>query len=278
MILNRPLTVESIVQLGFLLRDLQECKEEDLLYSEAKPLGIIQKVEYLQRLLTRLELRGAEGVVQFQVRPTLRELKRYHNHGALILGNKYANQLSQSIQPLWEKVDFEARQKLAFPIRQTSSSIYLAEHFVDIPERLFGLTFVLQPDDLPPAVQSNLIEAGRCLAVGFAPAAILFTCLATEVIVKYYYKQLTGEEPKTDKGQPMTWGQINHSLDEKNLCPTGLIQDLKSIVVNYRNGAMHATLDYYDGVEVDVWNLCRDTVQQMIDDLESKGIVTRVEL
>jgi len=112
------------------------------------------------------------------------------------------------------------------------------------------------------------------LAVGFGYAAALFTLLATEAILKYYYEIVTGRQPGI-----RTWAQLNNELKISKLkCPKLVNEYLAYIVGNYRNPAMHAELDIDGEMAIDIWKICADVAQEMIQDLLDRGKVTKVDL
>lgn len=272
---QRPLRLGQLVRLGYTLHELEHCPADALLGTsdtEPGPPGVIERLDNLMYDLEQLELMDTDGLARMTVRPLIFRLQRAHARGERQLGG-YAAELHRVLRDLSAALHREAFEMYTYPVRPITA--FLVERLVDEPSRLFSVPDVLEPP-LPTRVDDVVREAGRCLAVGFEAAALLFILQATELIVGYYYERVTGRAPRHKSSvRPMAWGAMNSALARPEYaCPSSLISDLKHIVRDYRNPAMHGRLELTEGIAVKVWALCSDAVYQMIDDLVGRRLIT----
>ncbi len=202
--IGRPLLMRQLLNLGYTLRQMENCREDDPLVTvDEGPSGVIDRLEYLLRTLDRLELRNSRDSARVNLGRWRLVPRRRYDNGENTLGSQ-AGLLQGILCDLSLKIKAEASSMYLYPASPISE--FDIERFIDEPSNMFGLPVSLDPQ-LPPQVDFLLEEAGRCFAVGFGPSALLFTLLATEAIVKYYYEQIAGRPPHR-----MTWGTINRRL------------------------------------------------------------------
>lgn len=271
----RPVHVVQFIFLTSNLHDLLNCSPEHSLEpDESQQRGVIEQLEGLEDHFGRLGLKRAASRTNFKLakQGLLQKLQRRVEEGQKNTGEKYANQIKQIIQEIFDTALNEAKDAFVFPALPVNN--YEIRDFIDAleaPNMLWGIDTNVNPP-LPAIFEPLLKEATRCLMVGFTTAAILFSCQATEVIVRYYYEQFTGQSPARADGTPWHWGKVNHEF-EKSAVPSHLLKKSKKIVDQYRNPAMHANRSFNSGEEVKVWEECRNFVDDMLIDLLNKQLI-----
>lgn len=266
---QRPLPLWDLIYLGYTLHKMEGYTEETLLIEDDSP-GVIESLKFLLDNLERFELQDSDQLARMILRPLIFRFERLCDIDKNTLGED-TQKLHEALDELLDALGNEASHQYIYPV--TPSKHIDVDQLIDDPSSLFELPSLLDPP-LPPEFDSQLREAGRCLAVGFGYAAALFTLLATEAILKYYYEIVTGRQPGI-----RTWAQLNNELKVSKLkCPKLVNEFLENIVENYRNPAMHAELDIDGEMAIDIWKICADAAQQMIKDLLDRGKVTKVDL
>ena len=267
----QPFSLVELLALEAILCRLEHSSDDDALHRENPP-GIIQRLEQLQKKLDRFQFKNAYRVFTLRLDYLLYSLREEEKNGSNLLGN-YTRDLRSEIGELRKVIRDDAASLAAFTTGSLSFT-YVESYFLN-PLGEFGLPEELAPR-LPAEVTENIIEASRCLLLGFSPAAILFTCLSVEAFVKhYYYPAIAGGNLPLDKeGEFLMWGVIIDQLRNKYQCPSSITEKLDEIRKNYRNKAMHASLDISaePGMDTKVWTLCKRVVRQMLDDLKKKDL------
>lgn len=265
---QRPLRLWQFVSLGYMLHEMESWTGDAPLASpEQGPPGVIECLRNLLGTIQQLELRDTDGLARFTIGRLEYQLDKLRKKGEITLG-MLAGDFRSALAKLLPTLHDEASRKYMYPVMPTHGDP-LVDRFIDEPRRLFGLQDYIKPP-LPPEVDAFLAEAGRCLAIGFDLAGIHFTLLATEEVVKYYYQTVTGA-PLGRK----TWGELNRDLEKSEYhCPGDLITDLNNIVESYRNPAFHGRLATDRQTASRVWSLCGYAVEQIIDDLIARKMIT----
>jgi hypothetical protein len=271
---RQHLRLWDLLHLGYALCRMQGCKSEDILvsYDGAIP-GIVDRLDALEADLEKFGLQDSRDVFRLKVR---RLIFRLEHCGEQILGDNVSD-LQDSLDELIDAVREEACGKYSYLV-EPSKKLDIARLLTE-PSQYFGIPDLLDPP-LPVEVDNNLREAGRCLAVDFGPAAVLFTLLATETVTKYYYRIVAKDLPLSkSKRKPRTWGQVVKALKEEPAykCPPQITGSLEDIVKGYRNPAMHASIELNGGMALDLWGMCSEVTQMMIRDLSSRGKIVVVE-
>jgi len=245
-------------------------EESSLISLEEESPGVIASLNFLLGSLERFELQDSDELARMTLRPLIFRLEVLCDIDGKTLGEN-TSRLRRVLEELFESLRAETSHQHIYPV--TPSKHIDVDQLIDDPSSLFELPDLLDPP-LPQEFDGQLREAGRCLAVGFEYAAALFTLLATETILKYYYEIVTGRSPGK-----RTWGKICNELREpKHKCPRLINKYLKHIVNNYRNPAMHAQLDIDGKTAIDIWKTCADVAQEMIKDLLNRGKITKIDL
>lgn len=176
-----PFPLNELLSLEGLLCQLEHCTQTAIVDGEDPP-GIIQQLERLESKLSRFEFKDAYHFFQLEMGYLLSQLRiqRRREGGQTQLGNQ-VNSLHKRVEGIRRSVRRDALVSYAFTAKPLSM-----ESIKSLMEEPF-LAFGLPPDphlSIPHEVLENITEASRCLALGFASAAILFTCLGTEAFVK----------------------------------------------------------------------------------------------
>jgi hypothetical protein len=268
-----PFHLWDLLHLGYTLCKMESYTEESLIVSSNEgDWGVIDGLKALQSALERLELQDTDDQFRLRISPLVFRLEvLYDKCGETMLGDNILD-LRDGLECLFGVVREEASCRDVYLV--TPSKSLDLDRLIDEPGRYFGLPDLLDPP-LPPEVDSSLREAGRCLAVGFGPAVVLFTLLATEAILRYYYERVTGEPVPEKLNWKPGWGWFCKKLSRSvHQCPQLVIELLSRIKDDYRNLAMHASLEMEGGMALSVWGICSRTVREMMKDLVTRGKVT----
>jgi len=288
---ERPLCLLDLLKFGYTLHKMVEgYAENDLvapLDQESSVTDIIESLRSLKSGLTQFQLRDSDVLAGETIEPLIFDLKIRRDSDEGTLGDD-VEQLKDTLASLFNAVREEASHRHMYPVTP-------AKPFGD-----FGLPDFLEPT-LPSEFDSHLREANRCSAVGFELSAVLCTLLATEVVTRYYYDQVTRTLPSEGEtwvewkcpecghkatcpkcgykgrcrspSEEKTWGQLVSKLEgAKYQCPKQVTDKLKHIVDEYRNPAMHAKLEMESGIATTVWRICAPLAREMIEDLLTRGL------
>lgn len=280
-----PQSILSYINMGRIIYKLQYIREGAPLVTKDPPDGVLQHLVYVCDVVDELESsnRQLSNLVS-EINSVKRQLQKKFDSGTNHLNNLYARRVCGVFDNLWVIVRKESPAQQFYAIKSVEE--FDASNLIHKPGQVFNLPVTIEPE-LPKSVYIDLKEAGRCLTVGFTRAAILHTILATEAVLKYFYQLMMVdvlqnddvEEQKRERirsdivDEKITWGGITNQLNQYQevigIRNPDLLHDAKSIKDKYRNKAMHATLEFEEGLEVAVWRECGDLVWTLLDELNS---------
>jgi hypothetical protein len=158
--------------------------------------------------------------------------------------------LVREVRCVMVSVQGEAERQILYPVIPGSSfTRFEAPDFMDPP--------------IPLIVERFLEHARQCWVVGFEPAAVMHTLLATEVLTRHFcrtaYKKFLYRK---------TWGDVVRELPE-----SALKDLLNHIVDDYRNKIMHGKCEVDFAMAIDVFADCAMASEDMIAVLrKSEGV------
>jgi hypothetical protein len=262
---KRPPRLWEVITLGYSLHEAEGLRADTPLVSVSNDdLGANRVLQSLLGAIERFELRDTREVARCTLGQLLFRLERVRETNVNVLG-AYTSDLRDSLRAVQSTLRDESASRYVYAV--SPSKTLDVHRLLSEPSAAFGIPELLDPP-LPPSVDVYLREAGRCLAIGFAPAAVLCTLAATETVFKYYYGRITGHRPGR-----RTWGQLVKTLKEsEHECPQLVLRYLEVIVEDFRNPAMHSQLEIQDGMDLDIWMYCSACVQDMFSDLGSREL------
>ncbi|MBS1587687.1 MAG: hypothetical protein JSS82_19295 [Bacteroidetes bacterium] len=148
------------------------------------------------------------------------------------------------------------------------------EILIDDIESVFS-KFVFS--ELPEIAKYDFKECGKCLAFDRFTAAGFHALRGTEDTLKFFYSKLLN----TAATEIQTWGSFYSEIFKQN--KAGIINPLVSeeLLVNldnlrkyYRNKTQHPQLIYSLDEVQDLFFLCIKTVNQMMNDLEERKLIS----
>jgi hypothetical protein len=118
-----------------------------------------------------------------------------------------------------------------------------------------------------PEVKADFDEAGKCLLFDTSTAVAFHLMRATEVVIRKYYKAVTGVEPK-DKFR--NWGAYIKRLRERGANPkiTGFLDHIRE---NYRNPILHPTVTLSAEEAQILFGICVSAIVMMASEMKSVG-------
>lgn len=129
---------------------------------------------------------------------------------------------------------------------------------------------------LPDIASYDFGEAGKCLLFNLHTASAFHTLRGTEDTLKFYYQKLLGKIPD----ETQTWwnftNDIEKAIEKGDLDPKPneeLLINLNSLRKYYRNKTQHPQKIYNEDDVQDLLFLCIKTVNEMMIDLEKRGLV-----
>lgn len=131
--------------------------------------------------------------------------------------------------------------------------------------------------ELPEIAKFDFKECGKCLAFDRFTAAAFHALRGTEDTLKFYYSKLLNKAT-TDK---QTWGSFYTEIDKENKANAfappvheELLMNLENLRKYYRNRTQHPQLIYSSDEVQDLFFLCIKTVNQMMQDLITRKLIT----
>lgn len=222
-------------------------------------VGVLERLRLLQADLENLELKRSEDVLRQKAQDLVdrlanpeRQLRR--------LGPDAAEVRALAIE-VWRTLQGEASARSVFVVQRSREG--KVSTLLRNPVAYFGL----RPDGpLGLTIQGlrDFQEAGRCYAVGFTAAAIMFMLRATEDVLRSYYLAVTRQRASGN------WGNLVTVLEIPALeCPKPLTDKLKQLLAK-RNSAMHpkerVPAEWDEEAAEKVLSECREAILMMITD------------
>jgi hypothetical protein len=118
---------------------------------------------------------------------------------------------------------------------------------------------------LPEVAIHDFTEGAKCIAFERSTAAAFHILRATEAVLRYYYCR----QVKRNRCQ-MMWGNIIQDLRKRRKTKEkiALLNNLDNIRLSFRNPTQHPEKIYDIQEAQDLWSLCVDVVNRMIQDLD----------
>ena len=262
------LTLWEIVFAGLSLHTLADITADAPIVSASDyQLGVLDHCRNLLEFIERFELESCERHVGERLKKITMELEeRSEDSPNSILGD-LESRLKTVARDLRMRLEKEGLSRTVFV--STPERTISVEDLLDDPGRWFGLSFgaAIEP---PKGVLDDFQEAARAFAVGFAPAAIVFTLRATEGMLREYYRAVTNNEPNPRA----TWGSLTRRLRQSGQCDSQLLQKLDSLR-DLRNDVMHAGYrdpeKWDDEAARDTLLQCREIITAMCTHVEQFG-------
>jgi len=248
---KQGLRLWDLVGVGCRLQELANLPADSpLAFTDAEHPGVIESLSTLLRDLQPFDLWDSARLVRRIERFGFR-LKQYRETGSQMLGEARADELCGLLLELRREIEqVSARQYVyvALPTNLVSGGV---NQLLEDPSQAFELSGSVDPA-LLHQVDPYLREAGRCLAVGFWPAAVTCTLLAIEIIARWYCEKTIGSVPlRTNALQTL----LKHLYSASQ--PADMVQRLKQIVDEYCGPAMYALLEQDNGTTAfEVWDEC----------------------
>lgn len=130
---------------------------------------------------------------------------------------------------------------------------------------------------LPEIAQFDFEEAGKCLAFDRYTACGFHSLRGTEDVLKMFYEKVIG----VTAIDSATWGTFETAITEAiargTLIPPPeeqLIINIRSLRKYYRNKTQHPQNTYSSDEAQDLLSLCIKTVNELVADLRSRGLLS----
>lgn len=246
-------SINGYFYFGTCVRYLQDATEKSKIHGNG---FIIQNIDSLYNYLNELNLQVTRRA-SYELEELKSELMATSEES--FLTKEQASKLKSTVTDLRKTLDAELRGFEAYVV--TPKRIDVTKLLEDVGELFAPDIFWL----LPEIAIHDFIEAGKCIAFERATAAAFHILRATESVLRHYYC----EKVKRQRCQ-MMWGNIIHDLRKrkKTKDKNVLLNNLDNIRLSFRNPTQHPE-KIYDIQEVqDLWALCVDVVNRMMQDLE----------
>ncbi len=141
-------------------------------------------------------------------------------------------------------------------------------------EKLFAANVFME---LPEVAAFDFGEAGKCLLFNRFTACAFHTLRGTEDTLKFYYQKLLGASPDETQTWWSFYSEIEEAVKNGKITPNPeeeLMINLNSLRKFYRNKTQHPQMIYNIDDTQDLLFLCIKTVNEMILDLEKRGLVS----
>ncbi len=226
------------------------------------PVGIIERLRLLQADLEGLELTASETTLSTKVGGLIARLEASDRQSKRL--GPQAAEVRALAQAVLEALLEEASSRSAFVVQRSREG--KIEALLRDPTAYFGL----MPDGPLVLSQTGLNdfqEAGRCYAVGFTVASIMFMLRATEDVLRSYYFAVTGQRASA------AWGGLVSVLEIPALgSPKRLTDKLKNDLLPKRNAAMHpkerTAAEWNEEAAEQVLQDCKEAILMMIADVQ----------
>lgn len=257
----------DLIGVGCRLQELVNLPADSPLTStDAEHPGVIDKLSNLLETLQPFDLvdstRLTRRVERFKFR-----LEQAGENGSATLGEARANELHALLLEFRGEIERESARRYVYVVLPTKLVPGGVNRLIEEPSLLFGLSGAVDPT-LLLQVEPYLREAGRCLAVGFWPAAATCTLLAIELITRWYCEKAIESVPSRTNTLQELMAHL-HSANQ----PAGLVGQLERIVHEYCDPAIYALLEQDDGTTAyDVWDECvtiSKTMLQLVEPFQS---------
>ncbi|HPN34208.1 MAG TPA: hypothetical protein PK843_06835 [bacterium] len=233
-------------------------------------IGMIGRLRMLQADLEELELTESEATLSNKIEYLISQLD-YPDRKSSRLGPQAA-EVRILARKVLEKLQKEASDRSTFVAHRSRDG--KVESMLHDPVSYFGLASE-DPFKLSKECRNDFEEAGKCYAIGFTAACIMFILRATEAVIRSYYAEVTGQMVSK-----RPWGDLTRILKIPVLgCPEPLVNLLDEILKKKRNHAMHPgeRSDNEQNVEIaeKVLNECKEAIQMMINDVRNRQLRTK---
>jgi len=136
------------------------------------------------------------------------------------------------------------------------TSMLLQQAHVDLPSSII---------EEMPEVKADFDQAGKCLLFD-TPTAVGFHLLrATEAVIRRYYKEVTGVEPKQ---KFRNWGAYIKRLEERN-ADKRITQHLDHMRQSYRNPILHPEVSLTPDEAQILWGVCVSAIFLMANGIKA---------
>lgn len=217
--------------------------------------GIITAIERFISTLEELNLhvsyRASADLIKFK--------KEIEKSSKTKLTQKDCNELSQIAKILLPTLQAEIKGYEVFIITDKRYSI---EKLTEKIDQLFSPGVYGYLSDI---AQYDISESGKCILYETPTAAAFHILRATESILKKYYKKFLRRSH-----QGKTWGQLLNELRNKQrgkLPNTITLNQLWHIKDSFRNPTNHPEKTYDINEVQDLFNLCIDVINRMVNDI-----------
>lgn len=250
--------INGYFSFGTCVRYLQDAKDKSLIHG---PSFILENIESLYRFLDELNLQVTQRAA-YHLDDFKKELEATEKDA--LLTSEQAIKLNNIVTDL--------RQTLGAELSGFEAYVVTPKR-IDVTKLLNEVYELFAPDIywmLPEIANHDFDEAGKCIAFERPTAAAFHILRATEAVIKFYYCS----KVKRKRCQLM-WGNIIQDLRKrrKTKDKNVLLNNLDNIRLSFRNPTQHPE-KIYDIQEVqDLWSLCVDVVNRMMQDLNENDAV-----
>jgi hypothetical protein len=116
---------------------------------------------------------------------------------------------------------------------------------------------------LPEQARNDFDQAGKCIALDVPTAAAFHLMRGTETVIRIYYKQITGKEPKK---KMRNWHAYIKWLEEAKAKPE-ITSFLDHLRVSYRNPVLHPEDNVTEDQAIVLFGACVSVVMLMIEEV-----------
>jgi hypothetical protein len=234
-----------VMSVGGCFRYLEEAKAREPIHGEG---NILANLTFVLDSLVSLELSHSSNS---PYAPLLRSLLQELNQAkqSASLGAANAQRLSDLARRLWLTVSAEAQARL---MCMATNTRFKTEFLLNVAALLEAGNFA----SLPDICQSDLSEAGACLAFGRPTAAAFHALRAAEAVIRLIYSKRIENAP-----DHIVWKLALDRLAGSDV-PSSVLANFDNLRRNYRNPTDHPDTVFNLEQAQAVFGLCLTAIDQ----------------
>ncbi len=257
------MSIANYISVGACFRYIQDAKEGIYLKRKGESAWILDNIK---RALDALDELGLPVTKRAST-----ELQGFYNKHRNCrfdtqITSEQASELRDIVLTLRHTFNAEALGIFAYIV--TDKRIDVDKLLDDIPALFSPRIFHLMPD----MAQYDFKEAGKCIAYELSTAAAFHILRGTESTLRFYY---CNHIKRGRLNHPLLWRpMVGHLRKCKKPIPKILLDNLENIAVNFRNPTAHPEYKYDINEVQDLFNLCVDVNNRMIDQLIKHKLIS----